>query len=359
VAIEPRRPATIAEVAERAGVSISTASKAMNGRGRVGAATRDRVRAVADEVGFVPNALAKSLLTGRSLTVGLVTSYALGRFTMPVILGVEEAQQRAGIAVILCDGRDDPIREEYYIRSLISRRVDGIVVIGGSADPRPPIATGLAVPIVYAMTPSRDSEDCSLVADDEGGARLAVDHLLGAGRTRIGHITGPELYRPVQIRSKVTQSMIEAAGLQLAGERVLYGDWSEAWGRQAIHMLLRAEPNVDAVFCGNDQIGRGVVDSLNYNGYRVPDDIAVVGFDNWEDIALAALTPLTTIDMNLQLMGKIVAERILDAMGGYPSKGLSAVPCRLVVRASTGEKSQQRVSGRRSSWPGEHREKNN
>ena len=276
-----RRPATIADVASLAEVSVGTASKALNGRGQLRAQTRERVLAAADQLGFHPNALARGLLAGRSFTVGVITTDSFGRFSIPVMLGVEDALGAGQISVFLCDGRGDPIREQHYIRTLLARRVDGIIVTGRRADPRAPIASGLPVPVVYAMTQSTDPTDCSLVPDDFGGGRLAIEHLLATGRTRIGHITGPDRFLATRLRADGARSALAEAGLELAGPRVLTGEWSEEWGRQAAHILLLAQPDVDAIFCGSDQIARGVADSLRESGRRVPADIALVGFDNW------------------------------------------------------------------------------
>jgi LacI family transcriptional regulator len=115
---------------------------------------------------------------------------------------------------------------------------------------------------------------------------------------------------------------------------VHFGDWSEAWGRRAARTVLRAAPDTDAFFCGNDQIARGVTDTLREDGHRVPDDIAVVGYDNWDIMALASRPPLTTIDMNLGEIGRVAALRLLDAIDGRATTGVRTVPCRLVLRES-------------------------
>jgi LacI family transcriptional regulator len=331
-----RRPATIADVASLAEVSVGTASKALNGRGQLRTETRERVLAAANELGFHPNALARGLLAGRSFTVGLITTDSFGRFSIPVMLGVEDALGAGQISVFLCDGRGDSIREQHYIRTLLARRVDGIIVTGRRADPRQPIAAALPVPVVYAMTQSADPADCSLVPDDTGGGRLAIEHLLATGRSRIGHITGPERFLASRLRAEGARAALAEAGLHLAGERVLHGEWSEEWGRQATHILLRRQPDVDAVFCGSDQIARGVADALRESGRRVPSDIALVGFDNWEVMAGACRPQLTTVDMNLTQLGRSAAQRLLAAIEGHQSHGVHTLPCQLVVRESTG-----------------------
>ena len=297
--------------------------------------TRARVLEAAEALGFQSNALARSLLTGRSYTVGLITNDSYGRFTMPVLLGVEDTLQSGQLAVLLCDGRDDSIREQHYVRTLLARRVDGIIVAGRRSDPRAPISRELPVPVVYAMCESADPGDASIVPDDEGGGMLAVQHLLATGRARIGHVTGPAHFQAARLRAAGAESALAKVGLSLAGGEVLYGEWSEVWGRQAARILLRSAPDTDAIFCGSDQIARGVAEAIRELGRQVPDDISLVGFDNWTVMAEAAQPPLTTVDMNLPEVGQIAAETLLSAIAGHAEHGKRIVPSRLVVRAST------------------------
>ena len=314
---------TITDVARLAGVSPGTASKALNGRGGISPETVRRVQQAAEQLGYQPNALARGLLTGRSFTVGLITTDSFGRFSIPVMQGAEDALGPGRISVFLCDSRDDRIREQHYLRTLLERRVDGIIVTGRRQDPREPIGAGVSVPVVYAMTHSTSPADLSLVPDDEQGGALATRHLLSTGRTKIGHVTGPTRFVAALLRAAGAEKALAAAGLTLAGGSVLYGEWTEEWGRQAADMLLRAAPDLDAVFCGNDQIARGVADALREAGRRVPDDVALVGFDNWEVIAAACRPPLTTVDMNLRELGRAAAERLLAAIDGQSSRACS------------------------------------
>jgi LacI family transcriptional regulator len=326
---------TIGDVAALAGVSIGTVSKALNGRGGISTRTRARVHEAAEQLGFQSNALARSLLTGRSFTVGLLTNDSFGRFSIPVMLGAEDALQTGQIAVLLCDGRDDAIREQHYVRTLVARRVDGIIVTGRRSDPRPPLGTDFALPVVYAMSESTNPQDVSVLPDDKGGGRLAVEYLLATGRTRVGHITGPANFRAARLRAAGAGEALAHAGLAMAGEGPIHGVWSEEWGRQAANILLRQAPDVDAVFCGSDQIARGAAESLREMGRKVPDDIALVGFDNWTVMAEASRPTLTTIDMNLTQVGRTAAEVLLAAIDGRPAHGTRLVPPELVVRDST------------------------
>ncbi len=331
------RVATIRDVAAAAGVSIGTASKALNGRGKLRAETRARVAAAAQELGFQPNTLARGLLSGRTFTVGLVTSDSFGRFSIPVMLGAEDALGAGQISVFMCDTRDDPIREQHYVQRLLARRVDGIIVTGRRVDQRPTIGTDLPVPVVYAMTQSTDPTDFSVIPDDLGGGELATRHLLATGRRRIGHVTGPQRFLAARQRADGMAAVLADASLDIAGGEPLFGEWSEEWGRQGADILLRAQPELDAIFCGSDQIARGAAETVRERGRRIPDDIALIGFDNWEAMATACRPPLTTIDISLGDVGRVAAEHLLAAIGGAaPSGGVEAIPCQLVLRQSTG-----------------------
>ncbi|MFF0161725.1 LacI family DNA-binding transcriptional regulator [Streptomyces sp. NPDC005263] len=331
--------AKLADVAALAGVSVGTASKALNGGGRMRPETRQRVLDAVAELGFRPNQHAQSLHTGRSWTVGLMTTDGIGRFSTPVLLGAEDALGAGKISVLLCDTRGDAIREQHHLRNLMDRRVDGIIVTGRRTDPRPPL-TGIngleSVSVVYALSPSTDPVHTSVVSDDRGGARLAVEHLLSTGRTRIAHVTGPEHHAAARDRARHGVEQLESAGFALSTGRVHFGEWSESWGRSAADAVLRTAPDTDAFFCGNDQIARGVADTLRERGIGVPGDVAVVGYDNWDTMALASRPPLTTIDVNLTEIGRIAALRLLEAIEtSDPAPGVHTVPCRLVVREST------------------------
>ncbi|MFG1924177.1 LacI family DNA-binding transcriptional regulator [Cryptosporangium sp. NPDC048952] len=316
---------TIRDVAAAAGVSVGTASKALNDRGTLRAETRQRVRDAADRLGFEANAVARTLKAGRTYTVGMITTDSIGRFSIPLMLGAEDALGAGQMSVLLCDARDDPIREQYYLRTLLTRRVDGIVVTGRRAQARPPLGTDLPVPVVYAFVSSTDPSDCSVVPDEAGGALKAVEHLQAIGRRRIVHVTGPEHHSSAQVRA--------GAAVPALSRPPLFGEWSEAWGRQAAAMLLAED--FDAVFAGSDQIARGIADTLRTAGRRVPDDVAVIGFDNWDVMVTASQPPLSSVDMDLDGLGRTAANLLLAAINGEPAPGRHVRPCRLVLREST------------------------
>ncbi len=329
------RASTLSDVARLAGVSIATASKALNDRGDVAAATRSRVRAAAEELAFTPNAMARGLIAGRTGTVGLLTSDLEGRFMIPILMGAEDAFGAGRINVFLCDARGDAIREQHHLKELLSRRVDGIIVVGRQTDPRPSLGQDIPVPVVYAYAPSDDPRDLSLTPDNEQGGRLAIEHLLACGRRRIAHISGDPAYAAAQDRVAGARAALAEVGLDFVVEP-MFSEWTEHWGRDAAALLLQQHPEIDAVFCGSDQIARGVLDSARDLGRRVPEDLAVIGYDNWEVLATNARPELTSIDANLQQLGRTAAQRVFEAIDGVDiGAGTRRLPVRLVIRGST------------------------
>jgi LacI family transcriptional regulator len=328
---------TVNDVARRAGVSAGTVSKALNGRGQLRPETRQRVVAAAQELGFHVNMLARNLIEGRTYTVGVLTADSFGRFTIPVMLGAEDALGAGQISVLLCDGRGDRIREEHYVRTLLGRRVDGIIVTGRTTDERPSLGRDLPVPVVYARARSDDPDDLSLLHDDEQGARLAIEHLFTTGRRKIAHITGPERHLAARERARGALDALAAGGETMVLGRPLVGEWSERWGREATAILLRSGEEVNGIFCGSDQIARGVADALREAGRRVPEEVGIVGVDNWAVMVEGCRPPLTTIDLNLTELGHTAATKLLRAIEGHHplERGVQLLPCRLVARRST------------------------
>lgn len=331
----PRSTPTIRDVARMADVSIGTVSKALNSGGRLSKETREKVLQVARRIGYRPNELAKSLHRAKSRTIGIISNDSFGRFTFPIVEALEERLADEGIAVFMCNATDDPARERQHLDQLLGKRIDGLVVTARRADKRAAIGP-LGLPVIYVFSHSDDPDALSLMPDDEGGAMLAVEHLAKLGRRRIAHVTGPEHFEAVRLRKRGYRAALAAAGLPGDARFYRSGVWSEAWGRSAVAELFEgAGEKPDAIFCGNDQIARGAVDTLRARGIDVPRDVAVVGFDNWDVMVLASCPPLTSIDMNLRALGREAGDSLLEMMAGKRVSGIRRRPCSLVVRQST------------------------
>ncbi|UFU06858.1 LacI family DNA-binding transcriptional regulator [Ruania halotolerans] len=331
----PQRRATLRDVARDAGVSIATASKALNGRKEVAEDTRERVREAAEALRFTPNSVARSLLSRRTGTVGLLTGDLEGRFVIPILMGAEDAFGAGRNNVFLCDARGDSIRERYHLNALLERRVDGIIVVGRQTDPRRSLGQDLPVPVVYAYAPSDDDRDLSLTPDNESGGAIATEHLLSLGRRRIAHITGDPQYVAARDRARGFLGAMHAAGLEPCGAP-MFAAWTEQWGRDAAATLFEQYPEVDGVVCGSDQIARGVIDTLRDLGKTVPDDVAIVSHDNWEVLATGSRPSLTSVDANLQDLGRLAARKLFDALSGEDvGSGVHRLPVTLVTRGSS------------------------
>lgn len=322
---------TIHDLARVAGVSVSTVSKALNDTGRVGEETRARIKRIAEEIGFRPNALARGLLSRRSFTIGLLTNDTYGRFTLPVMAGISEALVDKGVSVFLCAIEDDPALARVHVDAMLDKQVDGIIATGKRVDRSLPVdLSGVPVPVVYAFT-SGPADSITYASDDVHGAKEAVAHLLSLGRKRLAHITGPDSFIAALERAEAFRSMVGP------NAPVLHGYWTESWGREAILDIWRTGERLDGIFCGNDMIARGVIDGLRELGVSVPDDVSVIGFDNWEIVASQSRPPLTTIDMNLKELGRQAGLTVLALGEGQQLEpGLRKLPCTLVMRSSCG-----------------------
>ena len=230
----------------------------------------------------------------------------------------------------------DPDSYREHIRKLRSRRVDGLLVVGGTPDVSVPSLQADFGAVVYAFLRSERREDVVVVPDGHMAGRLAAEHLLSLGRRRIAHITGDRTNLAVQARLAGLVETFAAAGHGLALGAPMFGDWSRAWGYEAGRSLLASVDQVDAVFCGNDKMALGVRQALREGGYRVPEDVAIVGYDNWSRLSDDRDYSLTTIDPNLHDLGAIAVSHLLRAMAGERTPGVHGVPCTLIPGGSTG-----------------------
>lgn len=323
---------TMADVALASGVSIGTVSKALNNRGQLRENTRDKILAAAQELGFSQQAASSP--TTDVLTIGLVTSDDIGRFSIPVMYGLEDAFGSEQASVLISNSRGDLVRERHCVETLAARNVDAIVVMTNLTGPRAPLPR-TSVPIVYVMGESADEGDMSVIVDQVQGMLLALEYAAALGHRTIAYVAGPRQDFSARVRAQAVQDHVGTFGMSLIGDRSLYGNWSEAWGRQAAQMLRQRVEPVDLVLCGSDEIGRGLADGLREAHVVVPHDVAVIGFDNWAPAAQNSRPALTTIDMNLEELGRAAGARVLEAIGGTGRPGVEAHPCQLIVRDST------------------------
>lgn len=331
----PTKGATLRDVADAAGVTIGTASKAINGNGKLSQETRERVRSEARRLGFRFRELEQDEQVSQSAMIGVLTTDIYGRFSLPLLMGIEEAFGSRPISAVLSAVRDQR-EEQQHLKMLLERQVDGIIVSARREDTRLPIDLGQAsLPVIYAHTQVTDPNMLCVLPDDAQGATLAVEHLIQTGRRQFAHITGPGYFEAVRLREGAMREVLARYSIPLPEHRVLSGPWQESWGYTAAQYLLKQDSSIDALFCGSDQLARGAVEALHDIGVRIPADIAVVGFDNWEPIACATRPALTTVDLNLEEIGRYVGQRMLDLLAGKLLSGTIRLPCKLIIRESS------------------------
>ncbi|MBS3784927.1 MAG: LacI family DNA-binding transcriptional regulator [Anaerolineae bacterium] len=330
---------TLEEVAELAGVSRSTVSRVVNDSPHVREATREKVWKAVNASGYQPHAAARSLVTNRTRIIGLlipeaVTTLFSDPFFLMLIQGIAGACNHHHYHLMLSVFSDREDGEDPYRRVVGSGYLDGVVIASTTLDD-PLIPRLLQDRIPFVSVGRYPDHQVSYVdVDNIGGARKAVDHLVDAGRQRVATITGPQ--RMIAGWDRLTGYREALASHELPGDDSLVaeGDFTEEGGRVAMQRLLPHNP--DAVFVASDTMALGALRALHETGVRVPEDIAMVGFDDMP-YAATATPPLTTLRQPIQRIGSLALEALLDTVeNGLDPVRRTIVPTELVVRASCG-----------------------
>lgn len=322
----------IRNIAAEAGVSVATASRALTGKGRVSAATAERVRAVAERLQFQPNEIARSLYTGRSHSLGLIVPDITNPFFPELMAGAESAAKSREQTILLTAAPGaDPAREALGV--LRARGVDGVIVVGNPFDSSERLreAAG-ARPLVVVDRAESVTGISTVITDHVEGAALAVRHLLALGHTRIAHVSGPPELDVTALRIAGYEREMRAAGLEPA---VAGGDFTVESGAAAMCALLDGNaPPPTAVTTANDFAAIGAMNAVFDRGGSVPEDLSIVGYD---DVALAVLVrpALTTVAQRIGDLGSRAVEEIDRQLSGDPEVRTVLLETRLVERGTT------------------------
>lgn len=330
---------SIRDVAQRAGVSVATVSNSINRPDRVSATTRDRVLSAIDELGYVRSESARQLRAGNSRMIALLVLDMANPFFVDVAKGVEDAAGEQGLGVMLCNSNQDENAEALYFSLFAEQRVRGVLVTptdvsGGTLDS----FRRHGIPSVLVDRVLDKMQGCSVSVDDVTGGSLAVRHLIEAGHTKIAYVSGPGHLAQVRDRHTGAVSALREAGL--TGEDLIVLEAKSldvGSGRDAGSRLLGLPDRPTAVFCANDLLALGVLQAMFAAGVRVPEQIALVGYDDIE-FASAAAVPLTSVRQPAFRIGRRAAELLLDETS---EEGLSHSHQRvvyepeLVVRSSS------------------------
>jgi LacI family transcriptional regulator len=337
--VAARSSVSMKDVATLAGVSVGTVSNVLNSPDLVSAATQERVRQAIDKLGWVRNESARQLRAGRSRSVGMVVIDIANPFFTDVARGVEDVANEQGLAVILCNSDDRPEKEAAYLDVLAEQRVQG-VLITPTAVLSPALTTlrERGVPVVFVDRRAPGTDQCSVAVDDVTGGRLAADHLLERGHRRVAFVGGPTGLPQVQERHDgVEQAVRETCGSDDALTVVSPSVLTVAGGREAGELIvgMPASRRPTAAICANDLVALGLLQEMVRHGVRVPDEFAIVGYDDI-DFAAAAAVPLSSVRKPRHELGRRAAELLLDEARGpeHVHEQLVFEP-QLVVRESS------------------------
>jgi len=330
---------TIRDVAKRARVAPTTVSRVINHSGYVSNTTRARVETAIDDLGYVPNRLARSLRLKRTHTLGLVVTDIANPFWPAVARGVEDTAQEAGFNVILCNTDESEAKQERYLDVLLQKRVDGILLVPACSS----AALGKwiesqTIPVILLDR----RVDCAKVdtvrGDSEDGAYQLVRHLISLGHERIAVLSGPQNVSTAVDRVAGYRRALAEAGLEARAEWVQSGQFSQASGYEATERLLATSPRPSALFAVNNFLAVGALRALRNAGLRVPDEMSVVSFDDLTS-ELVIEPFLTVAQQPAYEMGQRAAELLLDRLSGSAPIAYRQVvlPVKVTIRGSSAQ----------------------
>ena len=335
---EPRRRATIRDVALRAEVSLGTVSNVLNRPELVAPETRQRVLDAISDTGFVRSSAAHQLRAGKSRSIGVVILDVANPFFTELVRGIEHTMVEHGYALVLCSTDESASREQRYLRMLEEHRVEGVLATPAERDLTPFVALAeRGVPTVLLDRPAPAGRLCAVTVDDARGGELAAAHLFGLGHRRIAFVNGPATIRQCADRRRGARRAARRAGLD-AGDaiwEVLVPSLTAEQGEAASARVLEREPRPTAVMCANDLLALGVLKGVVARGLRVPEDLALIGYD---DVAFSSmLSPaLTSVRQPKFELGATAAGLLLEELSGSPHEHRQVVFApELEVRAST------------------------
>lgn len=325
---------TIKEVASVAGVSTQTVSRVINERPDVSPETRKRVKEVIEQLSYQPSALARSLISQRSHMLGVVTFGLKYIGPSQTLNGISDKADELGYMLLMKElGNFKANRIDDVIDSLLARQVDGILwaapEIGDNHAWMDRDLEKFPIPMLFVAMRPRDGVS-SIATDNYRGAVLAVEHLLQLGRKKIGHISGPLGWWEAEERKRGWRETLRSAGLDAPESHCTEGNWSSASGERAFLQLLDTYPDMDAIFVGNDQMALSVLREAMRRNIKIPEQLAVVGFDNILESAYF-YPSLTTVSQDLQLLGEQAVQNMVD-MVRLQQSGLPVVPRSLFIQ---------------------------
>lgn len=324
---------TIADIARKADVSISTVSRALRGTSYVREDKRQAVIAAAAELNYQPNVFARGLASGQSMAIGVLTQNFGTPFYDAILQGVVRGLYGSNYSPFFADGQWQPDIEREAIAAMLQRQIDGLIILGGFVTIEELNQLAEQMPLVIVARHIPDLEEHCLYVDNVQAAYMATRHLIELGHRRIAHISGRADHPDAVDRLRGYSLALENAGIDPLKELIVEGNFRRQSGVLAIDTLLSRGISFSAIFAANDQMAYGVRLGLYRRGIRVPEDLSLVGFDD-ESAAAFMIPPLTTIKQPAIELGMIAAQNILDKLNNKPAS-IPKMEAKLVVREST------------------------
>ena len=319
--------------AETAGVSPATVSRVLNGDPRVASDRVDRVNRAIKELGYSPNRAARTLVTGKTGLVAAVIDSNLNVFADPfwgqITTGISQALQEANFSALLMV-RPLDVEDPSVVASLAPGQVDGAIFFQLHNDDTVNLLQDMGLPLVVVGRPEASSKLVYVDSDNLGGAAQATEHLLKRGCRKVATVAGNQQLSSGRLRLEGYRRALEAAGVAYDDTLVAYGDWTDESGAAAIRSLLDAQPDLDGVFVANDLMALGALAVLEERGLTVPDDVAVVGFDNMFAGRLSR-QQLTTVEQDVQGLGAKAASMVIQMIDGAKPNSV-VLPTTLIER---------------------------
>ncbi len=329
-------------VAQAAGVSPSTVSRLLNGTARVSPEKRATIEVAIEALGFVVNPVASGLAGGRSRCIGVITQALSSPFYGNALLGIEDVLIGANYAPLFVSGHWRPRDEQRCINSLLSRRVDGLIILTPSLPDAELLALARRLPLVVTGRQLTGPGLCSLDFDNHAGAYLATEHLIRLGHRRIAFIKGTASHPDATDRLRGYKAALKAHGIAFDPALTVPGKFIEEGGEQATEHLLASGTAFTAMLAANDQMAYGAALALYRRGLRIPDDVALVGFDDLLGSSYT-LPPLTSVRHPIQEIGRQAARAVTALIQGQVCEMQAPAPS-LIVRDSCGAAPSVRVS---------------
>jgi len=330
---------TLKQIAQEAGVSIMTVSKVMRDYPDIAPKTKERIRSIANHLGYVPDAAARSLRTRSTRTIGVVLPNISQTYFPRVFVGIEQVAKARGYKLLLSHSNDDPHQEAAEVRELLSRKVDGLIIVpanrlDASYDMFTMLESRNVPTVIVDRQPQPLANFLRVVPDDRQGGYLATKHLIDLGHRDIALLAGPSGSPSTQERTEGYRRALQESGIAFRDDLVFSAGSEISDGQKAASELVNERTRCTAIFAHNDLVAIGAAEFFLQQKWRVPEDVSIIGYGDLHGAALYRV-PLTTVRQPQSGLGQLAVQVLFERMAGRPAES-RRMPVEVIVRSSTG-----------------------